>query len=184
MAKTVGDTLALEVYKNLLGHTRKEVEELSVNRYLFYDKKIEKSDAWADDKFIKSIQAQGDLGERMSAAFQAILLLEKKVIIIGSDCPEISSEVITNAFIELDQKDVVIGPTHDGGYYLLGMKTLHESLFSNMTWSTSQVFNNTINEIESLGLSYNLLPKLHDLDTENELNKFPMFRLKDYFIKF
>jgi len=169
------------VYKNLLGQTRKEVEKLPINRYLFYDKKIEKSDGWGHDKFVKSIQAQGDLGTRMSTAFQSILQMEKKAIIIGSDCPEISSDIILNAFKKLDQNDIVIGPTHDGGYYLLGMKVLHDSLFSNMTWSTSEVFNNTIKEIENLGLSYNTLPKLHDMDTEVELNKFPMFRIKGYY---
>ncbi len=99
--------------------------------------------------------------------------MQAKAIIIGSDCPEINSPLIQNAFKDLHEFDAVIGPTPDGGYYLLGLKTLHHELFENIPWSTDQVFNKTIEKMQSLELRFKILDELSDLDTKEDLDKFP-----------
>ena len=111
-----------------------------------------------------------DLGERMERAFgQAFAQDYDKVIIIGSDCIEISTEIIEDALKALDDHNVVIGPAHDGGYYLLGMDRHYPHLFKNKIWSTEDVFLDTLLDIKKLKLSYSLLPTLSDVDEEKDL---------------
>jgi len=176
LAATIGDEKALVVYKNLLKHTRKVSSEVDLNRYLFYAQNIDTNDEWSEAKFNKQLQHSGDLGQRMHDAFSLVLQHERKAIIIGSDCPEINAVVIQQAIIDLENYDYVIGPTYDGGYYLLGMKTPSNFLFENMTWSTDSVFDETVKRIKLEGKTYCILPKMSDLDYEEDLNKFPTFK--------
>jgi len=175
LAASIGDKKALDVYLKLMSHTRDTARQVDTQRYLFYDQAIEDNDSWSEMTFDKDVQSDGDLGDRMKHAFVKVLQKESKAIIIGSDCPEISAEIIEDAFSRLELADVVIGPTHDGGYYLLGMKEEHPFLFDNMEWSTEAVFENTINRITDAGLLYYLLPQLSDLDNIDDLVKFPAF---------
>jgi len=126
--------------------------------------------------FQKQIQSEGDLGKRMEAAFETVLEKESMAVIIGSDCPELSSELIEEAFKKLEIADIVIGPTHDGGYYLLGMKSPSGFLFENMEWSIDTVYQETINRIRSKSLLYTVLSTLSDLDNIHDLEKFPEFQ--------
>lgn len=177
LAKSIGEDAALSVYLKLMDHTKAVALETQATRYLFYDTLIIEEDSWGSEQFIKNVQADGDLGARMQAAFSQTLAKADKAIIIGSDCPEISSEIIESALRRLDLADVVIGPTHDGGYYLLGMKEPHPELFADMEWSTESVFEETINRIQAKGLLYTLLPTLSDMDNIDDLNKFPEFKV-------
>lgn len=145
---------------------------------LFYDRDIATNDGWDPKDFVKDYQVQSDLGGRMKKAFQKTLIKYEKAIIIGSDCPKISPEIIEDAFFKLDHADVVIGPTFDGGYYLLGIKRMHRFLFENMTWSTSSVFAETQMRIENNELTYSLVDTLSDLDTIDDLNTFPHLKSK------
>jgi hypothetical protein len=92
-----------------------------------------------------------------------------KVIVVGSDCPELSAAIVEDAFDALERHDVVVGPAMDGGYYLLGMKTAHISLFEKMKWSTSTVLEDTLARVSKLELNVKMLPQLSDLDTEQDL---------------
>jgi uncharacterized protein len=170
LAKTVGTEQALQIYQLLLTHTRTVCEEVHAERFIFYSDFIEANDEW--QPFQKRLQRGNDLGERMSHAFAEIFDLGySNVIIVGSDCIELTAAIIQEAFDELQRQDIVVGPAADGGYYLLGMKQLHVQLFANKKWSTEQVFNDTISDIEALRLSYKVLPVLNDIDDETDLNK-------------
>lgn len=177
LAATIGDVKALSVYLKLLDHTRDVAQDLPINKYLFYNDHVNSDDAWPNNIFIKSKQSNGDLGNRMSEAFKIVLQHETKAIIIGSDCPEINQTVIKNAFEALNQTDFVIGPTFDGGYYLLGMKQNSSFLFENMTWSVDTVFNETLARIKAHSKSYTVLDYKSDLDNEHDLNRFPNFKV-------
>jgi glycosyltransferase A (GT-A) superfamily protein (DUF2064 family) len=85
-------------------------------------------------------------------------------LIIGTDCPELTPEIIEKAFDELEQSEVVIGPAKDGGYYLLGMKRFNPGLFKNIKWSSAEVLNSTENFLRSKEIKYSLLPLLSDVD--------------------
>ncbi len=170
LAKTIGDEKALAIYIKLLQHTRELVEPLQVSKFLFYSDRIEANDAWNDHEYIKKVQKGTDLGQRMEHAFEAVFKLGyKKVIIIGSDCYELNSKIVTHAFYSLDEHDTVIGPTFDGGYYLLGMKEFHAELFQNINWSTETVFEETTAVLNNKQLSRFSLEKLTDIDEEKDL---------------
>ena len=100
----------------------------------------------------------------MSAAFQEEFVDSTKVIIIGSDCAELSSEDIEAAFSKLRDHDVVFGPAEDGGYYLLGMNAMHEELFHEMPWSQEGLLEETLRKTSALGLSHYELPTKSDID--------------------
>jgi len=90
-------------------------------------------------------------------------------IIIGTDCPEIDATLIENAFDVLKEKDIVIGPCRDGGYYLLGMSKLVLDLFVDIDWSTDRVFEQTIEKIQKNNLSCSILKTFVDIDTIEDL---------------
>lgn len=170
LAKTIGDDKALEIYVHLLEITRKAAEGADCTRHLFYSDDIA-ADDWSLDKFNKHLQAGSDLGEKMKNAFHHILTLgAKRVIIIGSDCPGLTSEIVEDAFKALMDKDVCVGPAKDGGYYLLGMKELHPALFEEKEWSTDSVFEDTVVDLMENRLTYARLPQLSDVDTIYDLH--------------
>lgn len=168
LAATVGDDRALEIYQALLGHTRKIAESVEVNRYLFYSEFIEKNDDWSNDDFQKLVQIKGDLGDKMAAGFQYAFQKNEKVVIVGSDCASLTEEIVRNAFAILEDKDFVIGPALDGGYYLIGMRQFSPEVFQNIVWSTETVFRDTVKKIEKMGKNYGLLPELSDIDFEED----------------
>ncbi len=156
-------------------HTREVALASTAIKYLYYDTSVIKDDEWPTP-FNKKVQHSGDLGSRMEHAFNEVLDHEEKAVIIGSDCPEITSEIIEEAFYKLDLADVVMGPTYDGGYYLLGMKAKHSALFQDIAWSSDKVFDQTKQKIIEQGLLFTLLQKLSDLDYKEDLDKFPAFQ--------
>lgn len=172
LAKDVGKKNALEIYKKLLEHTRNIASAVNASRLLFYDERIFLKDDWTEELFLKFVQTGHHLGEKMLTAFKkAFSLGNKRVVIIGSDCMELTEDTIKQAFEQLKSNDFVLGPAKDGGYYLLGMKFLEEKLFLNKNWSTQNVAKDTLNDIFDLQKSCFLLAELSDVDTVDDLNE-------------
>lgn len=172
LAASVGPEKALEIYLHLLRHTRQVTQGLPVQKRVYYAEKVNPDDLWPNEEYQKRVQQPGDLGQRMEAAFEtAFAEGYTSVLIIGSDCLQLTSDIILRAFRELEQHEVVIGPALDGGYYLLGMKHLHPELFREKQWSTERVFPDTLYDIERLGLSHALLPRLSDIDYAEDLDE-------------
>jgi uncharacterized protein len=173
LAATLGPEKALIIYNQLLSHTRKITEKLPLPQALYYSDFIPAKDSWDSQVFRKQVQSGSNLGERMLRAFQeGFNQGYNRICIIGSDCFELTSEIILNAFKKLEEHDVVIGPAEDGGYYLLGMQELQPYLFANKSWSTEAVLQQTLDEIKLKGLSVALLPTLTDVDEEKDLPAF------------
>lgn len=165
LAKSIGAEQALRVYLELLEITKQVALQSDSKRYLYYSEAIDKQDDWDEVHFSKQQQQGDDLGLRMQNAFKQTLVAgHGKVVIIGSDCPFISAELIDSAFKVLDEQDVVFGPAEDGGYYLMGMKKVHPELFEDLPWSTEKLLRITTQRLENIGLSYGLLPELFDVD--------------------
>lgn len=168
LAKGVGDAGALLIYQALLDHTLAAVRETSFRKVLMVDppEHAATGPQWAPEMDAYVPQAPGDLGERMSAAVAgAFGRGAEKVILIGCDCPQISKDTVFSSFNALDHTDVVLGPTVDGGYYLLGLKENHASLFKDVPWSTGEVFEKTLNILKFQTLSYISLDTFSDVDT-------------------
>lgn len=172
LAKGVGEEEALRIYHILLARTRVAALAVQVRKMLFYSDYIETNDLFFNHLFEKYTQQGSGLGERMEAAFAtAFAQGASKVLIMGSDCPGLSGDLLHRAYRLLDRHDFVLGPTEDGGYYLLGMKQPAPALFRNMEWSTETVLKVTQERIAAIDGSCALLPVLLDIDTEEDWKK-------------
>ena len=170
LAKTIGNAKALEVYIRLLDHTHSITKELACDKYIFYADQITDTDIWENTVYRKKIQQGQDLGERMHHAFTNLFAEgHSRIQIIGSDCYELTAEIIQSGFEKLTEKEVVIGPSTDGGYYLLGMQAPIKNVFSHKQWSTDSVFTDTVRDLQNHSFSYALLPMLPDVDEEKDI---------------
>ncbi len=170
LAASVGDEKALEIYQFLLEHTANLTAAADSDKRVFYSTYIESGDVFSDEQFSKTLQIQGDLGEKMSAGFSVAFDDHyDRVLIIGSDCYELSTEIINQAFEALLENDFVIGPAKDGGYYLLGMRRLEPAVFQNKTWSHEGLYQATIADFKALNYSFVELPLLSDVDYLEDL---------------
>ena len=132
---------------------------------------------WLGDKYRYVEQINSDLGSRMAMAIRENQQRYKAAVIIGSDCPDIDDTLIQQAFVELQSHEIVIGPAYDGGYYLIGMQTQLpreniDYLFSDISWGSAEVLEQTITRIEKHKFRYHLLKRLHDIDTPEDLRYF------------
>ncbi len=154
--------------------------------------RIEEMENWLGQKYNNKLSPQSgnNLGERISNAFKQISNTgAKKAVIIGSDTPALDKETILQSFDLLSHNDTVIGPTKDGGYFLLGISFLTESfksenawkIFTGIEWSTENVFTQTIESVKKCGLTYELLSQYYDIDTQSDLShlKHDIERIKD-----
>jgi rSAM/selenodomain-associated transferase 1 len=170
LAKTIGDEAALTIYKFLLNHTQKVTEAINCDKAVYYSVKVRENDIWDENLYQKLQQKGADLGIRMQNAFQnSFEAGYQKVMIIGSDLVDLSSEIIEKAFLQLENNDVVIGPAEDGGYYLLGMKNLQPKIFENKEWGTSTVRKETLTDLKNKKI--HLLSELNDIDVYEDLQK-------------
>jgi uncharacterized protein len=170
LASTMGDDKALAIYKLLLAHTYSLVQNGKIPVYVYYADDIVQDDLWQGEYIIKKQQHGTDLGNRMSNAFGDVFAAgHQKVVIIGSDCFELSPAEMIAAFNALEEKDAVIGPAADGGYYLLGLKKMIPAIFENIAWSTASVKNDTVKILEQNKYTFFLLQTLTDVDEEKDL---------------
>lgn len=170
LAATLGNEKALAIYLQLAAYTHQITQRITANTTVYYSHTIEMNDVWPTDEFKKEVQKGELLGERMEEAFRAAFNKDyEKVCVIGTDCLELTTEIIEHAFDALTKTDVVLGPAKDGGYYLIGMKKLYIDVFVNKHWSTHTVTHDTLLDLERLALSYTLLPLLSDIDVEEDL---------------
>ncbi len=113
-----------------------------------------------------------DLGEKFTHAFEYAFRLGYRIVaIIGSDHPTLPLKYVRRAFslLEKAENDLVIGPSFDGGYYLLGLKSFHKRLFQDITWSTNVVFSETLERSKEIGLKVVKLPPWYDIDEASDL---------------
>lgn len=170
LAKVIGDEQALAVYNLLLSHTRQISIPLNCRKFIYYTDQVIEHDIWTFPGYTKRQQFGEELGARMSNAFKELFEQGfKRVMIIGSDCYQLQTRLLEQAIDALNDNDVVIGPTFDGGYYLLGSNQYIPELFTEKDWSTDQVATQTISTISQLKMNHSLLEKLHDVDEAADL---------------
>jgi len=181
LGKSIGYASSARIYKKMAETIIKNTKSKSYQQEIFYAPKKEFTSIkkWLGSDQILQPQTGRFLGMKMSKAFKKNFDQGKsKVILIGSDAPLIDKNLIKEALSRLDANDAVIGPSADGGYYLLGLSCYLPSLFIDIDWSTPAVFNQTISALNKAGKSYSILRKHFDIDTEEDLVKLKIW-LKD-----
>lgn len=181
LARTVGPEIALNIYQFLVQHTAEICSGINSAKWVFYTEYPEKDDSFDDREFTKFTQHGDDLGARMQNAIeQGFADGYKKIIIIGSDIYDLVGEDLSAAFEQLDENKYVIGPAEDGGYYLLGMKSMNEEIFAAKPWGTAEVLKKTLKDLRSDDVQ--LLEIRNDVDIYDDIKDIPVFQkfLKDW----
>jgi rSAM/selenodomain-associated transferase 1 len=178
VASAIGDKMAMKLYRRFL---LEMLSTLNRGTFLFYlcfhpENSLNDLKDWLGDHYLYTPQMGENLGQRMKNGFvEAFSMNFKRVILIGSDIPDLPLEFIEEAFNSLGEKDAVIGPSFDGGYYLIGFrdKTFSPQVFEGIPWSTERVFEDTMKILKQEGLLVHTLPRWRDIDTIEDLKNLP-----------
>ena len=181
MIPELGAEGAAELQRQMTEHIRSRVDELRKLHPLTVEVRYEGGSEklmtnWLGPGFSYCHQGRGDIGRRMGRALKdAFGQGCETVVIIGSDIPDITTDIMQKAFEALNQNDLVLGPAADGGYYLIGVhrKTFRHwnlPIFSDISWGTDRVLPQTLRIAKKLGLHYDLLDTLRDVDRPEDLS--------------
>ena len=169
IAADLGPDVALTAYRTLAEHAVAAASHVEWCKKTIAYAPNGKGDAmreWFGDLFDYRAQADGDLGRRMLDAFErAFSDGADRVIVIGVDCPGVTEAVIGEAFNRLDQADAVLGPSFDGGYYLIGMKKPQKALFTDIPFGTGDTLQKTLAAARRAGIRVSLLEWKRDVNT-------------------
>ena len=171
LAKVVGDYSAAQIYGAMLGDLAEVVDNPNYDTIPMCPSH---NDALTSPWSRWIPQAAGDIGKRMSCAFEERFADGyENILLIGTDIPEISSHIIATCLQRVRTHGMAIGPTTDGGYYAIGFttKTYHKSFFSKIGWSTDKVFSETLTVADARCTSPYIGPILRDVDTYQDLEK-------------
>jgi rSAM/selenodomain-associated transferase 1 len=174
LAQRIDEDLVLRLYENMVLDT---IDMLTRGRFPFricftppeaYDRILE----WLGQGYRAFPQTGDELGDRMENAFERVFSGDvEDALLIGSDIPGLTTEVMDEAFTALQKIEAVIGPAGDGGYYLIGFKkgSFEPVIFHGMVWSTITVFRETMDKLHNASLKVHVLPQLTDVDTVEDL---------------
>jgi hypothetical protein len=166
------DDERLKLYTSLLENTINKLKDIQgVDSFIAYSPRNTQN---YFSKFELGLfpQSEGDIGERMFNALSRILTGGyQKAVLVGVDIPDISSTMVLKAFELLSDYDIVFGPARDGGYYLVGLKTLIKEIFEGIEWSTEKTLKQSIKKAMAGGYSVVLTEMLLDIDTIEDVKK-------------
>lgn len=174
LAASIGEKAATLLYRDLVEISLARFQKLKSFNFTIYFDPHEEEEAvrhWLGDRFFYLSQPEGDLGIRLQAGFNRELQNYSRVIIIGSDCPNVPLEYLEQAALQLQKREAAIGPAVDGGYYLIGLARPIPELFIDIPWSTDRVFQSTIDIVKSMSIDCAILPEWYDVDTESDFRR-------------
>jgi rSAM/selenodomain-associated transferase 1 len=175
MIPRLGPEGAAELQGDMTDHALAWARELAVGASVSVQVRFEGGDeARMRERFGDSFpylpQGSGDLGDRMVRAIAEVFAAgAARVIVVGTDCPDITSDLAEEAFERLATADVVLGPATDGGYYLIGLRRPIPALFAGIAWGQETVLRETRKRADELGLATSLLTALSDVDRPEDL---------------
>ncbi len=178
LGKSIGMKESARIYDQFARHAftlADTVKSKGVSDYVFFTPGPRAGEVatWVDRPFLFVEQEGENLGERMRNAFvRTFDDGAQRTVIIGTDVPELNASIIESAFHQLADHDVVLGPSTDGGYYLLGMKPPVKEVFDGIEWSSEKVFAQTVKCLQTSLLSYARLPEFADVDTEKDYRQY------------
>lgn len=174
LAATLGPQQAATTYRHFVATLLDRLSDYPAQKWLAYTPsgRIEEFREIAPDGWHLDLQAEGDLGSRMQAFFaRRFASGSERVVLLGSDSPHLPLESIQQAFLQLQESQVVLGPTEDGGYWLVGASGRVPDIFSGIPWSTPQVWPATIDALQRAKTSHSTLPICYDIDNHDDLRR-------------
>ncbi len=173
LAATIGDEAAADLHRAFLADLAETVAETGAAAYLATsgDEEHGGFDPYRAADFTFIDQGGGDLGDRLVSVSNRLFEAgHEKLVIIGSDSPTLMTSHFEQGFEALDDVPVVLGPSFDGGYYLIGLDGPHPEVFQAIDWSTPRVANQTLTRCREHGLLWDLLGFWYDVDTIEDLD--------------
>lgn len=172
LAQTIGAEKAAEIARLCFSCTLSRFTAFADRAAVYFtptERQAEFSRA-CPKNWITAPQGSGDLGQRMQNFFeQQFAQGADRVVLIGSDSPDLPQEYIEEAFEALKTQPVVLGPSEDGGYYLVGAAFNVPPIFDNIAWSTPDVWPATVGKLKQAGLTFHSLPSWSDVDDDPSL---------------
>ena len=171
----LGPEGAADFHRRMTELTMRSGRRIENNRRIRLEVSYEGGDepqmrAWLGAQLTFRPQGQGDLGEKLRRAFHETFQSgARRVVIIGTDCPDLTAEILEEAFDALSPHDLVIGPADDGGYYLIGLSRMIPELFAGIEWGGEKVFAQTISKAREVGARFESLVQLSDVDRPEDL---------------
>jgi len=175
LAAATGDKLAAKLYKAFIMDTIKTCNNIHSSKYIFFDGDYPDNFIRIPENYTIIEQSDGNIGNRMYNALLGVSSFgHSKIILIGSDIPDLPEKYINEAYILLDQNDAVIGPSNDGGYYLIGLKNnvIQNYLFTDIHWSSDKVMSETIQKLNHSGKKFSLIKSCSDIDNISDLRAY------------
>ena len=170
LAQTCGVPLALEIYQKMLGEVLSLVETSDYESVLYLEGEDDSKYKLLNQRFSCVKQSSGSLGNRLKKAVVGhFMSTQDKLLVIGTDCIELTQGDFKTVDDYLDEVGVVVGPAKDGGYYLVAMNNQYTCLFDDIDWGSSQVFEQTMIILHEQNISYRLLAEKNDLDFWEDL---------------
>lgn len=172
LAKEIGKVKAGLVYRLFVETILARTKDKSFKRIIFYTPTHKRKDVqeWLGSNLYLYPQKGRDLGEKLSGAFEfAFKNGAKRVVVIGTDSPTLNKKVIRAAFERLRTTPCVLGPSFDGGYYLLGLASFYRQIFQHIEWGSDKVFRQTLESLKKLKIKFSLLDEDLDIDNINDL---------------
>jgi len=182
IARELGAERAAHIYSQMAKRIIGKVWRPDAYRaVIFFDPQYREMDvrSWLGiDNVSYAPQSTGTIGDKMSNAFERVFSEGAgKAVLIGTDVPEITADIVITACGMLNDTDVVLGPSYDGGYYLIGLRRFEPALFRDIDWGTATVFDRTLNRIIEKNLSHKSLDTLKDVDTAGDIDPGMLTRL-------
>jgi rSAM/selenodomain-associated transferase 1 len=176
LAAKLGGQTVIELYKNFVLDTLSTIRKLNVPfRICFHPESAgDKVKEWLGEQYTYSTQEGSDLGQKMKNALaRAFEEGFSRAILIGSDLPDLPVDYLIEALQSLESHHAVIGPSSDGGYYLIGFSKAHflPDAFEGISWSTGKVFQQTNDVLKRHSSNVHILPQWSDIDTPADLRE-------------
>ncbi len=174
LSKVLDESFVLALYRGFIHDTLFMLQSFP-DKFIYFlpSEKEAYLRSWLGSNYQYVLQTGRDLGEKMSNAFkEGFERGFDRLVLIGTDIPEITEAILLQAFETLETNDAVIGPATDGGYYLIGFRkeSFSEEIFFDMNWSAGNVFQDTLKAMDKLNLKYGKVFELNDVDTAEDLD--------------
>jgi glycosyltransferase A (GT-A) superfamily protein (DUF2064 family) len=166
----IGGEKGLQVHNHLLQKTRDITIDLHCNHFIFYSHFVHVSDIFDDGCYTKFVQEGNNTLEKLHNAFNKVFALGcEKICLIGSEAYELDQELIEQAFELLNTHDIILGPSGDSNYYLIGTKVEQKDFLYNKVTQGNEHTNSMLDIVKHSGTAYHLLPQINIIDTYSNL---------------
>lgn len=171
---SVGAVVAAELHRKMTEHMVDTILKMRKSRRIgviigYSGADDETMREWLGENLAYHSQPERELNDKLAYFFKMYAGQQSSTLIIETDCPDLSVPILTEAFETLKTHDMVFGPTHDGGYYLIGMKQYMPEIFTDNAWNIHGVFKKTVEIVRQTGISCACLKRLHSVGHSDNL---------------